>query len=479
MATTQPTERGSDAADARENARSAWRLLPGPFRHPRWRGTFVRWGLAGVLLRVLMLPVGITTDTLAVYWRSHLIAFHGELFDRYLVNMGSHALHAVWLRIVQPLMGPAEELWTHPWWWDNLHTLAPAHMEVFWTRPDALRIIALLKLPYVLADLAAGLVLLALLWPRNSHPSQVQGGWRIRRAWILWMLSPVALYATQLWTRYESYPVLAILIALLLAERGRVLWAAVVLGFAITLRTYPILFVPIFALVLYRDLPRQIGWAALAVAPFGATMALNRLVGGNFGELAAVGDFSFGGNFFAFALQPDRGGPGVFLFVAAALTIGVYLLGRPRGWWGSGPVPRAHLWRWVAITHLAMFAFSQFSPHYLMWLMPAIGLLLGRTHRKGIVPLHLVQFGGVLVGSAAIYGGFLLTGHLGGLGATARRFLPDRALFPGDPSQVGNVLWTAFWVATLAIAIPFVIDTLRADPRAGRPHVSPDGASAG
>ncbi|HEX2028328.1 MAG TPA: glycosyltransferase family 87 protein [Nitriliruptorales bacterium] len=444
-----------------------WRA---PFRDPRFGPSFLRWGLLGVLVRVLLLPVGITSDTLAVYWRAHLIAFHGDVFEGYLVNMGSHVLHALWLLAVQPLMGPSEQLWTHPWWWSDPNGLVAEHMTALLTRPDALRVVSLLKVPYVLADLAAGLVLLSLLWPAvedrdTARELAVSRAWR---AWIFWMLSPAALYATLIFGRYESFPVLAVVVALWLLERGHAVWAGLVLGLAITLRTYPVLFVPVVALVWYRDLPRQVAWSVLAVTPFALTMGLNRLVGGTYGELAAAGDFSFGGNFFAFALQPERGGPGLFLFVAAVFALGTYLLGRARGWWGMGPVPRTQVWRWLVLAHLAIFAFSQFSPHYLMWITPAVALLLGRTGRPGIAPLHLAQIVGVVVAQFVLVGGVIFTGALGGLGPTATTLLPlNRPMEGSVADQVVNVAWTGFWVATLALALPFLLATVRADPRAG------------
>lgn len=447
------------------------RWVPVQLRDPAVRAPFLRWAAIGAIVRLLLLPVGISSDTLAVYWRSHLIAFHGEVFSEYLVNMGSHGVHALWLRIVQPLMGPADGLWTHPWWWQDPFGLVPEHMTAFLARPDAWRVITLLKLPYVAAEVAAGLVLLWIVWGRDDgRPRDPQVAARSRRLWAFWMLSPAALYATVLFARYEAFPVLAIVVAVLLLERDRPWWAAVVIGIAITLRTYPIVFVPVIALVTQRSLARQLGWSAAAVAPFAVSMGLNRLIGGNFGEVAAVGDYSFGSNWFAFALAPDRGGPGVFLFVAVMLGIGLYLLGRSQRWWGSAPVPRADLWRWVALTHLAVFAFSQFSAHYLMWITPAIGLLLGMSDRRGIVALHLTQVVGVFAAAFLLWGGILFTGTLGGLGETVRTLAPLGSPLPTDGGQqLADISWTVFVVATLALALPLLTETLRRDPGARAP----------
>lgn len=475
--TTDAAPRPRAAPPAGAAARSGgarWlRWVPVQLRAPGLRRPFLAWAGVGAVVRLLLLPVGISSDTLAVYWRAHLIAFRGDVYADYLVNMGSHGLHALWLRVVQPFLGPVEELWTQPWWWADPFGLIPEHMSAFLARPDAWRVVTLLKLPYVLAEVGAGLLLLWLAWGRGdgaARPAAVVA--RSRRLWAFWMLSPAAIYATLLFARYEAFPVVAVVAALLLAERDRPWWAALLLGLAITFRTYPIVLVPVFALVLQRGLLRQLAWSAAAVAPFALAMGVNRVVGGTFGEIAAVGDFSFGDNWFAFAVSPARGGPGVFLFVAAMLALGTYLLGRDRAWWGSAPVPRGDLWRWVVLVHLAVFAFSQFSAHYLMWVTPAIALLLARTDRAGVVPLHLAQVAGVFAAAFLLWGGILFTGTLGGLGETARTLLPlGPPLATSGARQAADVAWTVAVVAGLALAVPLLFDTLRRDPGA-RPTVA-------
>lgn len=443
------------------------RLLPVPLRDEAVRRPFLRWAAIGGLIRLLLLPIGITSDTLAVYWRAHLISFHGEVYADYLVNMGSHLVHAVWLRIVQPLLGPVDELWTHPWWWADSFGLIPQHMTAFLAQPDAWRAIALLKLPYVIAELVAGVVLLHLVCGRGDAADRAPATIaRARRMWILWMLSPAAIYATLLFARYEAFPVLAVLGALLLAERDRPWAAALVLGIAITLRTYPIVLVPVFALVLQRGLPRQIAWTAVGLAPFGLSMLVNRLVAGTFGEVVAVGDYTYGSNWLAwsFAPGPGRGEAGIPLFPAVLVVLGVYLLGRDRGWWGTGPVLREDLWRWVVITHLVMFATTLFSAHYLMWIMPAIALLVARSEVRAVVPLHLVQVAGVFVAAFLLWGGILFTGTLGGLGPTAQRLLPLGSPLP-DAQLLSDLAWTTSMAATLALLLPFLSATIRLDRR--------------
>lgn len=435
------------------------RLLA-PFRDPQVGRRLQLLTLAGLAIRWILLPIGISSDTLAVYWRSHLMSSHGQLFEDYLVNLGGHVVHAMWLVVVQPLIGPADEVWTHPWWWES-NALVPSHMNEFLARDGAERTIALLKVPYAAAELMAGLLLLAMIW---------HGGKRLRArpdravaVWAFWMFSPATLYATYLFARYEAFPVLAIVLALYLAERDRDWTAALVLGVGVTLRTFPIVLIPVFALVLQRGLRRQLSWSAVAIAPYAATVVATRLLVGRAGELQSFSDYSYGDNLFVFALRPPGDGPAILLLPVVLGAVVVYLFGRDQRWWSEGPVPREDAWRWVALSLLVLFTLSQFSAHYLMWLTPAIALVIGRRSAAGVGWLHLAQVGAAFVTIWLLYGGAVFSGVLAGLGDGAMQLLPPTPPL-SDPNRsqlLGDAAWSVYIVATLAIMLPLALETLR------------------
>lgn len=358
------------------------RWLPGPLRDPAQRRQLLGWLGVGLAVRLLLMPFTVSGDLLAVYWRSHLIAYEGEVFGSYLVNMGAHYTHAAALRLLGPLLPDAQQLWTSPWWWDD-NGLAPQLIREFASAPDAFQTLFALKLPYLAFDLAAGLVILALV--ARARPMAV------RRAWIFWMLSPIGLYATYVFGRYEAFAVLFVVVALLAAERERPWLAALSLGVGVTMRTYPLMAIPVLALVTQRGLPRQGASGALALVPLALTMAANRLLGGGAGEFASLSDTPPGDMFLAFTLPVS--GPGeVYLLVVALLGVYGYLLGRSAGWWGPGPPAVGDLWLWLLVVHAAVFAFSAFSAHYFMWFTPFVALALARReHWRHMLPVHLLQ----------------------------------------------------------------------------------------
>lgn len=428
------------------------RLLPPPLRDPVQRWPLLGWLGVGLSVRLLAMPLAFHGDLLAVYWRAHLIAYEGTLFASYLVNMGAHYVHAISLRLLDPLLPARETMWTEPWWWADSQALSPQVATEFASSPDVFSTLFLLKLPYLAFDIGAGLLLLALV--ARARPEV------IRRAWAFWMLSPIGIYATYLFGRYEAFPVALILAALLACERERPWSGALLLGLAVTMRTYPLLLIPVFALVAVRGLGRQSAWAGLALVPFIVTMVTNRIFGGAAGELSRLGDIAPGDAFLAVTLPLD--GPGeIYLLLVAVLAICGYLFGRSSGWWGAGPVLVSQLWVWLLLVHAALFAFSTSSAHYFMWFTPFVALALARRpHWRGILALHLLQVVVVLAVTDLVNGPQTLLGLFRPLDPAAVGNLPSlRELLLGAPeltAQVIGVLRTGFLVLTGLLVAPAV-----------------------
>lgn len=446
------------------------RLLPAPLRDPLQRWPLLGWLGVGLSVRLLLMPFAFHGDLLAIYWRAHLIAYEGQLFAGYLVNMGAHYVHAASLRLLDPLLPAPEAVWTQPWWWEDMAGLMPQITRDFASSPDVFSTLFALKLPYLAFDLGAGLLVLALV--STARPDA------IRRAWAFWMLSPIGIYATYLFARYEVMPVALVLAAILACERKRPWSGALLLGVAVTMRTYPLLLIPVFALIVVRGGARQSAWAGLALVPFALTMLSNRLLGGDVGELARLRDIPAGDAFFAVAVPAGTGD--IPLLVVALLTAYGYLLGRSTGWWGGGPVAVAQLWVWLLVVHAAIFAFSAVSAHYFMWFTPFVALALARRPAwRGVLPLHLLQVLVVLAVTDLVNGPQTLLGLFQPLAPGAVTNLPSlRELMLGSPeltAQLIGALRTGFVVLTALLVAPAVAELAGRAPQP--PPAEPHGSS--
>jgi len=438
--------------------------VPAPLRDPAARGALLGWLGVGLAIRFLLMPFAVNPDLLAVYWRAHLIAYDGRLFGEYLVNMGAHYAHAAWLLIASPLLPPPDVIWKDPWFFADWGALAPQVTRWFSTQPWTYQALFVLKVPYLLADLGAGLLLLALA--SRAEPRSV------RRAWAFWMLSPIALYASYMFGRYEMFPVVLVVAALLACELKRPWLGAVLLGVAITMRTYPLLLIPIFALIVAPRPSRSAAWAAAALAPLGLVMGLNQLFAGSAGELGRLKDFETGSTLFSYAI-PVEGPADIYLFVLFALVLYGILFGRARGWWGS-PVALEQLWVWLLVFHAGFFAFSTFAARYFAWFTPFVFLALARRPAwRGTLPVYLLQCVAVLALADLIHGGpVILLGLFEPMHpdlATAWPNLHEAFLTsPQLGRQVAGVLASAFTALSILLVIPALFELTRPGPADSR-----------
>jgi hypothetical protein len=471
--------RGSspEGARARPTARVLERVVPAPLRDPSLRWPLLGWLGVGLAVRLALMPFTVSADLLAVYWRSHLIAYDGQVFGSYLVNMGAHYTHALSLRLFGFLLPPPDELWTDPWWWSDSGALSAQVQREVSTSDAAFQTLFALKLPYLVADIATGLLLLALLagagaaWHRRRSATS-EAAYRaemaptidpllLRRAWAFWMLSPIGLYASYLFGRYEALAVVFVVAALLCAERDRPWWSAVLLGIGVTMRAYPLLLIPFFALVVFRRPLQQAAWGAVALAPFAAVMASNRLLAGTVGELSRLQDFATGSTFFAITLPVDAEGQ-LYLFFLVLLGVLGVLAGRSWGWWGSAPL-RRDLWLWLLLVHACLFGAATFAAHYFMWFTPFVAIALARRPEwRGVLPLHLAQAALVLALTDLLGGPGTLLGLFEPVHPELATSLPNlREAFltgGGQRLQLVGLVRSAFTVVTVLLVAPAVAE---------------------
>lgn len=424
---------------------------------PAIRPAILGWLGVGLAVRLVIAPFTVSADLLAVYWRSHLIAYDGTVFGDYLVNMGAHYTHAVSLRLLDPVLPAADVLWTDPWWWSDSGGLAPQIQRAFVDTDNVFATLLALKLPYLAFDLLAGVLILLLV--ADTAPRD-----RVR-AWAFWMLSPIGLYASYAFGRYEMFAVALVVLALWACERGHPWWGAVALGVAVTMRGYPIVLIPVFALIVCRRPLRQLAWAGLALVPIGGVLVTNTLVADTVGEFARLRDFSTGSTFLAYTLPVDGPGP-IYLFGLFVAGVYAFLWGKSRGWWDSVPVAVDELWVWLAVFHAGLFALTTFSAHYFAWFTPFVALALARRPRWGpTLTLHLVQVALVLA-LADLLGGPGTTWGLWeplapGLAGAVPNLRELTLTSPGLAEQAAGVLRTAFVAVTVLWAWPAVAELWR------------------
>lgn len=240
-------------------------LLPSSLQdRPAELATLTRWLLLGLLLRLLFIPFAAHNDYLSEHWRAERVAFSGVVYPTRL-EVGSHYLDALNLRLIEPLLPEHGQLFWSPsaTVQSNPHA-GPVQYARFAAYPRVNRALFLTKVPYLFFDLVSGLILLHLFNDATKS----------KRAFKYWILNPVMIFAVYIFGRYEVYAAAFGLLSLFLLSRDRRSWGALILGVAVLFRTSMLLLVPIYAMATAKQWSKRFEIGLLGLLPFITTLVV-------------------------------------------------------------------------------------------------------------------------------------------------------------------------------------------------------------
>lgn len=332
------------------------------------------------------MPFSLHNDLLSGYVRVEQIAFQGNLFaggSHYL----THYLDALFLRIFSPLLPDRAQMLALPGEGGTASTVEYPFLVEFLKSPYAYRTIFLLKLPYLLSDLASGLILLHFF-------TDIRKG---LRAFKFWMINPVMIYAIFIYGRYEAYALFFILLSLLYLKRGRKMASALCLGLAIPSRAYTLMYLPFFLLFLDPSWKVRARGAFLSLLPTGAYSLLLYVLNitppfYKYVPTRNVAASLIEGGFAGLILEPRTGTPEIHLLVLAYILFFLWAISKNKyGEFG-------YLFSLLAIQLFLFFSFSSFSTHWFAWTGPFLALIAGE--RRDYLPLLALQIVGWFLYSA-------------------------------------------------------------------------------
>ncbi len=260
------------------------RLLPADHRStPGYARSFARWAVAGLLLRLAIMPFTWSDDAAKIQAFASLLPEQGVLFIHTYMRehyasmldaegwsyypLPAYLTFGFWQVITGalvpgliPWLAGVRELYAHE---------AVRLPQAIWVAGELplFRALLLLKVPLLVADIG-----IALLLPRLI--ADPKGALFAHR---LWVLNPVTLYATYAYAQFEIIEALFMVAALLVARHGHPRWAIALLGFAATYKHIPLLLIPPAALILGQTWRQRFVFGALGATPYLAVRLLAAL----------------------------------------------------------------------------------------------------------------------------------------------------------------------------------------------------------
>jgi hypothetical protein len=354
----------------REYATGYWRAVT---RRPSDARLALVVGLS-IIVRLALLPFTAHLDLFSIYSRSAQAVYDGD----WLVWGGQipiQTLHNIWFVIVSPLLPESRHIWS-----DTAAVLGVGVQErefqQFLDYEYLPRALFLLKLPYVVADLAVAFVLTRLVDPARS--AMVAG---------VWLLNPLVIYTSVLFGRHDAIAILLVVLSALLAVRGWRYAGLALLLFAGALRFFPVLLAPLYILAFRRSRRELVILSSAGLAAWVVLDLALWTVAGSSPTLTLIDRYPHVGYLFELGMplyeMTALGQPlEVLLFPAAYLVFVLWFSSTGRS--GLAPYVAAG-----SVSFLLVFALTFYHPQYAIWIAPFLALAIARM--PSLLPLHAIQ----------------------------------------------------------------------------------------
>ena len=324
--------------------------------------------LIGLLIRLIFMPISAHNDFLSEHIRVEYILYGGNPFavaGQFL----SHYIDAAFLFLFTPFIPDHGEIFKLPSQTGLASTVENEPFIRFIDSPNSYRALFLLKLPYLISDFLCFFMLLRLISDKK------------RAFWLacFWMFNPISIYAIYIYGRYEIYGLLLLIASLLLCKKDRPYLSCFMLGLAIASRSYLLMLLPLFPLLISRKWNIRIVSLALAVAPTVVYSLMSNMLGtGSFFYKTApatnVIEALVEGGFIGLGLMPrlEIGQYHVYLLIFALTLIYIWTLHMKED--GLSSVIRGS-----SLIIFSYFLLAPFSAHWFFWTVPWLALFLAES----------------------------------------------------------------------------------------------------
>ena len=347
---------------------------------PAWvnADNFYRLVLAAIILRIFLMPFFGHVDVLSEARRIYFWDETGVYFDDISRNATS-LFQLLFFKVFSVFIDNKDMLFAHA---DMQHsTAAPTEYFEFVSQPNIFRVLFIIKLPFLAADLITA-------WAVYQYCGRSEGG---RNAVLFWLFNPITLFAFYVFGRFEAIPVMFCMLSLLALQRKHLLLAALMVGLSINSRELFIFYGPIFVALVWSPsanhfaLWRRIAATLIAAFAVAISIQLISLTGSDidaFGrEVSSIASEGRVDYLFKFIVGSYLMFPMVY-FVLLLYT------------WNSKRDLDSKALLVYAYTIMAFFALSSHTAHYTSWMFvfPCLYLAAQNEFVKPMLMLCVTWF---------------------------------------------------------------------------------------
>lgn len=206
----------------------------------------------------------------------------------------------------------------------------------------------LLKLPYLLFDLLTAFLLFKIFEKDK------------RKAWLaffLWLFNPLSFYTSFMVGQFDIIPTFFVVLSLYLVLKNKNSLAALSLGLGVSLKMFPLFFLPILALIFGKSIWQKLKLGLIGILPYLVTIA-PFLNSPSFRQIVI---FSSQSQKMLFAKMMVSGAEGIYLFVFGLVLIYFYVASRGK---------KEFVWHYYFWVLLLFFSVTHYHPQWFLWIMP-------------------------------------------------------------------------------------------------------------
>lgn len=336
--------------------------------------------LLGLLIRLLVMPFTGHWDIRGINFAVHNLPFKGitNVYEvaangpvEYFVNVNFGRDYFIypplnywtlgtvqWL--LKPLYGSGFVTWLEGYGNDLLAVVS---------HPQVWRYLFLMKIPYLIFDIAM-VILLMKFFTKQSDRQRVQK---------YWWLNPIVIFLPYVWGQFDIIPAFFMTWGIYLGVRSKPYHAALLFGVAASYKNYPLMLLPLLAVVLGNNLKSMLKLFFTGLAPFILTTL--PYWGHEFFQKTVL--FSWQSQKMLDFLWPISSSEGVYPFV---IGYGLLLL-----WtlYHHSHQPKVLMAPLVTIL-MWYYATTNFHQQWFMWVLPMLTLYAVRDRRLYLISLWVI-----------------------------------------------------------------------------------------